>query len=92
MVREELQQKKLGVLECRTIVIKTNFSERKENYYLVNGTNNKYFISFSEDGTAGRSFFNEETMLKLLNDESLSTKEAFDIYSQTPQLNCWMDT
>ena len=58
--------------------------------FLVKGPRNKYFISFSEDGTAGRSFVSEEMMLNMINDEVLSKQEALDIYVQTPQLNCWM--
>lgn len=90
MVIEELRQKEIGALIQRNIVIKTNYSEREENYFLVKGPRNKYFISFSEDGTAERSFVSEEMMLNMINDEVLSKQEALDIYAQTPQLNCWM--
>ena len=90
MVIEELRQKEVGVLIQRNIVIKTNDSKREENYFLVKGPRKKYLISVSEDGTAGRSFVSEEMMLNMINDEVLSKQEAFDIYVQTPQLNCWM--
>lgn len=90
MVIEELRQKEIGVLIQRNIVIKTNDSEREENYFLVKGSRNKCFISFSEDGTAERSFVSEEMMLNMINDEVLSKQEALDIYAQTTQLNCWM--
>ena len=90
MVIEELRQKEIGVLIQRNIVIKTNDSEREENYFLVKGSLNKYFISFSEDGTAEHSFVSEEMMLNMINDEVLSKQEALDIYAQTTQLNCWM--
>ena len=90
MVIEELRQKEIGALIQRNIVIKTNYSEREENYFLVKGPRNKYFISFSEDGTAERSFVSEEMMLNMINDEVLSKQEALDIYAQTTQLNCWM--
>ena len=90
MVIEELRQKEIGVLIQRNIVIKTNDSEREENYFLVKGSRNKYFISFSEDGPAERSFVSEEMMLNMINDEVLSKQEALDIYAQTTQLNCWM--
>ncbi len=91
MTLETLRQMPVGTLEKRSFTMESNCSKHEEFYFLVKCRANKYFIGFSEDGMYSSSIVSEEHMLKLINDEELSSGEAIDIYLSSPQLSCWID-
>jgi len=91
MTKEELKKKKIGVIEERSFTIKNDNDEIEEHYYLVKRDNDRYFVSFSEDANYCTAKISEEDMVELINDKNASDGVAFDIYMQSPQLNCWMN-
>ena len=91
MTIETLQQKPEGLLDIRSFTWRYKGKKYKENYYLVKGKSNKYYIGFSINGSYCSELVCAEEMVNLINNKELSDSEAMDIYMSMPQLTCWMD-
>ena len=91
MTAEELRQHSLGVLATRSFFIEHEGNEYEEIYWLGKCEKDKYFIGFSEDGCYCSKFVCETDMLKMFNNENLSTSMASSIYFHEPNLSSWIN-